>query len=112
MATASAAVASSAPASVSPVGPLGTRLSSVATQFCVDILSRKVTLPTTADKEQVLFARYGLASGLPNAAMQALAPHASLAVIEDAGHMVLMERPQPTITAINQFLEASMESSC
>ena len=45
-------------------------------------------------------------------AMRALAPHASLAVIEEAGHMVLMERPQPTITAINQFLEASKESPC
>lgn len=38
-------------------------------------------------------------------AMQALAPHASLAVIEDAGHMVLMERPQATIQAIRNFLE-------
>ena len=40
-----------------------------------------------------------------HAAMQALAPHASLAVIEDAGHMVLMERPEPTIQAIRNFLE-------
>jgi pimeloyl-ACP methyl ester carboxylesterase len=38
-------------------------------------------------------------------AMQALAPHAELAVIEDAGHMVLMERPEPTIAAILKFLE-------
>lgn len=38
-------------------------------------------------------------------AMQALAPHASLSVIEDAGHMVLMERPEPTIAAIRDFLE-------
>jgi pimeloyl-ACP methyl ester carboxylesterase len=38
-------------------------------------------------------------------AMQALAPHAQLAVIEDAGHMVLMERPAPTIEAILKFLE-------
>jgi pimeloyl-ACP methyl ester carboxylesterase len=45
-------------------------------------------------------------------AMQALARHASLAVIEDAGHMVLMERPQPTIDALNEFLEAPLESSC
>jgi len=38
-------------------------------------------------------------------AMRALAPHASLAVIEDAGHMVLMERPEATLDAILQFLE-------
>jgi pimeloyl-ACP methyl ester carboxylesterase len=38
-------------------------------------------------------------------AMQALAPHASLAVIEDAGHMVLMERPEASVQAILQFLE-------
>jgi pimeloyl-ACP methyl ester carboxylesterase len=37
-------------------------------------------------------------------AMQALAPHASLAVIEDAGHMVLMERPEASVHAILQFL--------
>jgi pimeloyl-ACP methyl ester carboxylesterase len=40
-------------------------------------------------------------------AMQALAPHAGLSVIDDAGHMVLMERPQPTINALNNFLESS-----
>jgi pimeloyl-ACP methyl ester carboxylesterase len=38
-------------------------------------------------------------------AMQAQAPQAQLSVIEDAGHMVLMERPQPTIDALNKFLE-------
>ncbi|MGB7655233.1 MAG: hypothetical protein WBL74_07110 [Novosphingobium sp.] len=53
-------------------------MSSVATQFCVDVLSRKVALPATADAEQVLFARYGLTSGLPNAAMQALGRDTSL----------------------------------
>ncbi|MES2191093.1 MAG: alpha/beta hydrolase [Pseudomonadota bacterium] len=37
-------------------------------------------------------------------AIQALAPRASLAVIEDAGHMVLMEKPEPTIQAIQQFM--------
>lgn len=37
-------------------------------------------------------------------AIQALAPHASLAVIEDAGHMVLMEKPGPTIQAIKDFM--------
>ena len=37
-------------------------------------------------------------------AIQALAPHASLAVIEDAGHMVLMEKPEPTIQAIKDFM--------
>ena len=40
-----------------------------------------------------------------HAAMQALAPHASLSVIQEAGHMVLMERPEPTIAAIRNFLE-------
>ena len=38
-------------------------------------------------------------------AMQALAPQAILAVIEDAGHMVLMERPDTTFQAILQFLK-------
>jgi pimeloyl-ACP methyl ester carboxylesterase len=38
-------------------------------------------------------------------AMRALAPHAGLAVIDDAGHMVLMERPEATVQAIHQFLE-------
>ena len=37
-------------------------------------------------------------------AIQALVPHASLAVIEDAGHMVLMEKPEPTIQAIEAFM--------
>jgi pimeloyl-ACP methyl ester carboxylesterase len=45
-------------------------------------------------------------------AMQALAPHARLRVIEDAGHMVLMERRQPTVAALNEFLQASLEPSC
>ena len=40
-------------------------------------------------------------------AMRLLAPHAELSVIEDAGHMVLMERPAPTVEAINKFLESS-----
>ena len=45
------------------------------------------------------------ASVAQHTAMQALAPHAQLSVIEDAGHMVLMERPEATIQAIRQFLE-------
>jgi pimeloyl-ACP methyl ester carboxylesterase len=40
-------------------------------------------------------------------AMQALAPHAQLSVIEDAGHMVLMERPEATQQVLHQFLEQS-----
>ncbi len=43
-------------------------------------------------------------------AMQALAPHASLSVIEDAGHMVLMEKPGPTIQAIKEFMKYVLES--
>ena len=73
LATASAAVTAD-----NPAAPLGMRLSEVATQFCVDILSRKVALPATPDEEQVLFARYGLTSGLPNAAMQALGRNTAL----------------------------------
>ncbi|MEQ1495012.1 MAG: hypothetical protein ABL912_04515 [Novosphingobium sp.] len=72
------ATASAAVAEVTPAAPLGVRLSDVASQFCVDILSRKVALPATPDEEQVLFARYGLTSGLPNAAMQALGRNTSL----------------------------------
>lgn len=37
-------------------------------------------------------------------AMQVLAPHATLRVIEDAGHMVLMEQPVETARVIRQFL--------
>jgi pimeloyl-ACP methyl ester carboxylesterase len=37
-------------------------------------------------------------------AMQALAPAARLTVIEDAGHMVLMEQPQATTKALADFL--------
>ena len=42
-----------------------------------------------------------------HAAMQVLAPHAQLSVIENAGHMVLMERPETTVQAISQFLNAT-----
>jgi pimeloyl-ACP methyl ester carboxylesterase len=45
-------------------------------------------------------------------AMQALAPRAKLCVIEDAGHMVLMEQPESTVAALNEFLQASLEPSC
>jgi pimeloyl-ACP methyl ester carboxylesterase len=38
-------------------------------------------------------------------AMRALAPHAVMSVIEDAGHMVLMERPEATAQAIKEFLQ-------
>lgn len=44
--------------------------------------------------------------------MQALAPHARLAVIEDAGHMVLMERPEASVQAILQFLQLPLKLSC
>jgi pimeloyl-ACP methyl ester carboxylesterase len=37
--------------------------------------------------------------------MQVLAPEASLSIIEDAGHMVLMERPQETARSILQFFD-------
>jgi pimeloyl-ACP methyl ester carboxylesterase len=45
-------------------------------------------------------------------AMQALAPQSQLSVIEDAGHMVLMERPLPTLAALNKFLQTSRETPC
>lgn len=45
-------------------------------------------------------------------AMQELASHASLRIVEDAGHMVLMERPEATIDILKEFLESSLESSC
>ena len=47
-----------------------------------------------------------------HAAMQALAPGAQLSVIEDAGHMVLMERPGPTTDAVYKFLESSRDIAC
>lgn len=45
------------------------------------------------------------ASVAQHTAMQALAPYAQLSVIEDAGHMVLMERPEATVQVLHQFLE-------
>jgi pimeloyl-ACP methyl ester carboxylesterase len=45
-------------------------------------------------------------------AMQALVPQSQLSVIDDAGHMVLMERPLPTTTALNKFLQAPLETPC
>jgi pimeloyl-ACP methyl ester carboxylesterase len=47
------------------------------------------------------------ASVAQHTAMQVLAPHAQLSVIEDAGHMVLMERPEATVKALRDFLEAA-----
>ena len=47
-----------------------------------------------------------------HAAMHSLAPHAVLKVIEDAGHMVLMERPEACVQAIKAFLTEARESSC
>jgi pimeloyl-ACP methyl ester carboxylesterase len=38
--------------------------------------------------------------------MQRLAPHASLRVIEDAGHMVQMERPEQTAAVMLEWLTA------
>ena len=45
------------------------------------------------------------ASVAQHEAMQQLARHSSLSIIEDAGHMVLMERPVETARSILQFLE-------
>ena len=39
----------------------------------------------------------------------ATSAHASLSIIEDAGHMVLMERPQETARSILQFLESNQK---
>jgi pimeloyl-ACP methyl ester carboxylesterase len=44
------------------------------------------------------------ASPAQHAAMQRLAPSAQLSVIDEAGHMVLMERPQETVQALLSFL--------
>jgi pimeloyl-ACP methyl ester carboxylesterase len=47
------------------------------------------------------------ASVAQHEAIQALATKASLSIIEDAGHMVLMERPVETARSILQFLDAA-----
>ena len=47
-----------------------------------------------------------------HAAMQALAPGAQLSVVEEAGHMVLMEQPVQTSEAIHKFLRKPVERSC
>ncbi len=50
------------------------------------------------------------ASVAQHEAMRALATEASLSIIEDAGHMVLMERPQETTRSILQFIERNQFS--
>jgi hypothetical protein len=57
---------------------LSERLPDVATTFCIDVLSRKVILPKEPDAEATLFARYGLTSGAPPAAMEAIGPDVTL----------------------------------
>ncbi len=52
------------------------------------------------------------ASVAQHEAMRALAPHARLSVIEDAGHMVLMEQPDASIKAIMEFLQLPPEPAC
>lgn len=71
-------VAPVAAKSVETLSPLSERVPEIATRLCVDILSLKVSLPGDLKKEAKLFARYGLVSGLPNAAMQALGRDVSL----------------------------------
>ena len=62
----------SAAKSAATLSSLSQRVPDVATRFCVDILSLKVSLPADRKKEAKLFARYGLEPGLPKTAMQAL----------------------------------------
>jgi hypothetical protein len=71
-------VAPSSAKSLRPLTSVAAKVSDVATDFCVDVLSLKVSLPADLKKEAKLFARYGLASGLPNSAMQALGRDVSL----------------------------------
>lgn len=51
----------------------------------------------------------GWANVAQHAAMQALARHATLSIIEDAGHMVLMEQPQASVQALRDFMKQSTE---
>jgi hypothetical protein len=68
-------IALAAQAAPVPVtAPLSTRVSDTATRFCIDLVSRAVPVPRVGDGEERVFARYGLAPGIPNAAMQALGP--------------------------------------
>ncbi len=53
----------------------------------------------TGDKDQII----SLAKAQ---AMAAAIPKATLAVIENAGHMPMLERPEATTTAIRKFLSA------
>lgn len=48
----------------------------------------------------------GWANVAQHDAMHALAPQSQMCVIEDAGHMVLMERPDQTCAAIREFLQS------
>ena len=45
-------------------------------------------------------------------AMQLLAPHAQLSIIEEAGHMVMMEQPDATLRAIHEFLDDRSDFVC
>ena len=51
----------------------------------------------------------GWANVAQHEAMRALATHADMCIIENAGHMVLMEQPEPTVAAILNFLEPAQD---
>ncbi|MEP9359500.1 hypothetical protein [Sphingomonas sp. KR3-1] len=51
---------------------LDQRVAELASGFCIDVLSRSVTLPEPGDAETALFARYGIQPGMPDAALTAL----------------------------------------
>lgn len=77
------------------------------------LLSRPDATPVLADLPRLGLATLLLcgrqdawANPAQHAAMQRFAPSARLSVIEDAGHMVLMERPRETTQALLNFLAA------
>ena len=86
-------------------GAYGGRGSAKTRSFATMIAVRGYIYGNTGVKGLLLCGRQDAwASPAQHAAMQRLAPAAQLSVVEDAGHMVLMERPKETVQALLDFL--------
>ena len=67
-----AALMAGAVAPAVAAAPLAERVPDVATRSCVDMLSRAVPVPGVGAEGDRVFARYGLTSGVPQTAMDAI----------------------------------------
>lgn len=73
------------------------------------LLSRPDGSPVLAELKMPCLVLCGAQDAWANVAqheaMHALVPRSQMSVIDGAGHMVLMERPEATVLALRQFLE-------